>query len=593
MRLTQKIDCEVRTYQQQITLPNGKTHDHYDIIKRINLHKSGNFYDCDDPDAIFWPLGKPRAPYRAAKLDFNTRNFPLMGKGDYHSYQAWAMNHFFTDWSIQSGFALDLDDLGDTLTDFGSAIMKIQKVNKGKYGGWDFEEVSLNKIFFDPRVKYLKGQTKIELHEFTEEEVMEMKWKNKEESWKHAVLIDEADNEGSEESSTVKDIEPTKKYWERVGWFDTKQYDKNGKYHELTSEEKKTSKTRGAKFMRYVVAGLADKEVIVFDEEIKEHEDPYVDFHTEKYENTWLRLGPYQESFGIQKLANETVNYNRATQAISSLLLFKTKNKALKGSNILRQAESGLITDADIEQIGITNQAFGEFINTLAVIEEKADGVWLTPDALTGQEPETKTFRGLVALNRFATTAFKKKRSRLGIPMADTLINRVLPSLQKQWKKAEDFIRIAGFDVDIQMLEATIIKDNIKEFIIDHWKKTKKNPTEEQKAAFTENLIQTWQREGISIPAKPLFEMRWGIRIDPVNEYDNKEEKNLIYDSIFNRLGQNPGYLNIPGFRQWCMNNGVQPFHLTPSQTEQFLATQQASPEPVVKEDKLMATLEK
>ena len=225
--------------------------------------------------------------------------------------------------------------------------------------------------------------------------------------------------------------------------------------------------------------------------------------------------------------------------------------------------------------------------------EKKADEIWLTPDALTGQTTDIKTFRGLAALNRFANSAFKKKRSRIGITMANTLVETILPALQKKWKKAEDFIKISGFEVDIQMFETTIIRDAMTKFILEYWKKNKKNPTEAEKQAFNENLITTWQKEGIKLPAKPIFDIKWGMRADPVNEYEDKEEKNLIYSNIFDRIGQNPAYINIPAFRQWCQNNGVSPIHFTTEQAERFMISQQSAPAAPDKPDKLMSTLEK
>jgi len=598
MRLSTQTEAEKKSFEGEITLSSGSTFNHRKTLKKINLHKRLEFTSCSDEDAIFWALGLQRAPHFAKKLDLDTKYFQVEGYGDYNATQAWATNIRFRKWARDTRFALDLDDFSDALADFGSCALKLVE---RKEGGYDMEEMDLMKLWFDPTIKSFKGQTKIELHELSEHELSDKKgwdntnkvsWKKKaDKAWKKA---EDADDIETEKRDTTKQANPKKKFWERIGYFNVSYYEKGdivkGKY--ISSPEKNEWK-----FMHTIHTGIGNDEVIVSAEEIKEENDLYRDLHISKYEDRWLRIGIYERLFDLQRVTNESVNYDREAQQISSLIILKTKNKKLVGSSILQEAKSGLITDADLEQMGITNTAYGEFLNKLMMYEQKADSLCLTPDVLTGESTGAKTFRGQAALTNQASSAFKKPRDRVAFVLSDILVKRILPQEMKGWNK-EKTLEIAGFDVDLQIYDTLAIITKLNEYVGNELIKGN-NPTAEDKQTFVIKLREKIERDGrkLKLP-KNYYDFEFGLTIPIQGETTNLEQRNDVYWNVIQMIMANPAVNQIPAFREYVEKNGITPFHLNADVVQQLQQGQQGGQQgggqgqPVKQQDKLMSLVD-
>jgi len=587
MRLSVQTESERKSYEGEKTLSSGIAFDHRKTLKKINLHKHSKFEDCSDESAVFWALGLQRAPHFAKKLDLDTRHFQVEGYGDFNAEQAWATNIRFKKWSRDTNFTLDLDDFGDASADFGSTALKLVEKEKG---GYDLEEMDLIKIWFDPTIKSFKGQVKIELHELERHELSKQPgWeiqKGDKKAWDKAEIV----NNQESERSTSNDVAEKRKFWERVGYFNVANYKGEnivkGKYKENLDKPK-------WKFMHTIHSGSGNDEVIVFSEEIKEEDDLYIDLHISKYEDRWLRVGVYERLFPLQKLTNEVVNYDRQAQQISSLILFKSNNQKLVGSSILQEAQSGLITDSDLQQIGITNTFLGEFINKLQMYERKADTLCMTPDVLTGEGSEAKTFRGQASLTNQANSAFKKPRDRIAFVISQVLVKRILPEETKNWNK-EKTLEVAGFDVDLQIYDALAAVSKLNEYVGNELARGY-NPTEEDKQAFLQKLQERIERDGrqLKLP-KNYFDFEFGLAINATGESENKEQQNDVYFNVISWILANPAVTSIPAFREYVVKNGLTPFHLNVQQTEQLQQGQgqQSAPELPGKKDKLTAMVE-
>ena len=605
MRISTQVEDEVQSFDDAVTLSSGVEFDYRKTLKHINRNKRGKFESCSDENAVFWPLGMQRAPHFAKKLNPDVKNFNVEGYGDINFYQAWVCDMRFRKWAKDTGFTRDLDDYAESLADFGSCAIKL--VEK-KGGGFDTNEVDLMKLWFDPTIKSFYDQTKIELHELQQHTVDNMEgWSNKRLAWNKAETVDDEETEKADATETVAE---KRKFWERVGWFDiggyengdlTKSYDpgyvKGDDGVVLTGEDNKPLlDTKGIeadwKFMHVIFSASGDDEVVVFSEEISVDKDIYIDLHISKYEDRWLRIGVYERLFDLQRMTNEAVNYNRETQQIASLLMFKTKNKKIVGSNILAEAKSGLITDADLEQIGIDDRNFGEFLNSLSAYENKANTLSLTPDVITGIDPEAKTFRGQAALTNAASSVFKGARDRVLSRISEMLIDRILPHEVKDWNK-EKSIEIAGFDADVRMFDIVAPLFKLNEWLSNEFKKGR-NPTPEQQAVFMEDLRNDFEREGrkFKLPAD-FFDFNFGLSINASSETENKNEMNEIYYNVVSWVLANPAVTTIPAFREYVEKNGISPFHINQEQQQELQqgATGQPTPQPK-QEDKLMSKID-
>lgn len=586
MRLSHQTSQEIISYEGERVLSSGVKFDHRETLKKINCHKRMQFYNCEDTSAIFRSLGYSRAIHFSKKLDLDTRHFKIEGYGDYNAYQAWICNIRFRKWVKSNGFPIDLDDLGDALGDFGSTVLKLTEKKDGSY---DINECDLMKLWFDPTIKSFHRNTKIELHELEEHDLEKMNgWKKKEKAWEKAQDVDYFE---TEKSDIITQVIKKKKFWERIGYFNVAHYKNedilNGEYIE-------TSEKNIWKFMHTIHCGVGDDEIIVYAEEIKPEDDIYVDLHISKYEDRWLRIGIYERLFPLQKLVNEIVNYDKQAQQISSLLLFKTRNKKLVGSNILQNVESGLITDADLEQIGATNTFANEFVGKLNLYEMMADKICLTPDVLTGEGSDVKTFRGQASLTNMANSAFKKARDRIGFIISDVIVKKILPKEIKGWNK-EKTLEIAGFDTDVRIYDAIAIIYHLNNYIEAEFEKGR-NPTEEEKALFIEKIKNDVELKGrkLKLPEN-YFDFEFGLGINATGESENKEQQNDVYYNVITWILANPAAIYIPAFREYVEKNGLTPFHLTSEQVQQIQAGQQGGQQvatPTGRQDKLMSQID-
>lgn len=583
MRISHQTDKETETFDDEITLSSGVDFDHRKTLKQVNAHKRGKFINCTDEDMIFWALGQQRAPHFAKKLDLDTRHFQVEGYGDYNYYQAWACNVRFRKWSRDTEFSNDLDDFGDALADFGSTALKLME---GEEGGYDLKECDLLKMWFDPTIKSFYKQTKIELHELEKHQVLEMKrWENKEDAWEKAEVVNYGE---TEKEDAINQVAEKRKFWERVGYFNLAHYKKGDL---IKNEYIENPEKDDWQFIHTIHSCKGADEKVVFAEIIEPKDDVYADLHISKYEDRWLRVGIYERLFGLQKMINEAVNYDREAQQIASLLMFKTKNRKLVGSSVLQHAMSGLITDADLEQIGISNQFLGDFVNKMQIYENKADMLCMTPDVIRGEANEP-TFRGLAAQINLANSAFKKARDRISKPISKILIKKILPHEMKEWNQ-EKSLEIAGFDIDVQIGDAIAVIVKLNEYVSDEFKKGK-NPTKEEKMLFVENLRQRLDREGrkFKIP-ESFYDFDFGLGISATNESENRNQLNDAYFNVITWVLNNPAVGYIPAFREYCEKNNITPFHLTAEQTQQ-IQSGQIRPQPVgqPQKDKLSASIE-
>ena len=577
------------TFDMPVTLSSGVRYDHRKTLRMINAHKRGKFEsETTDSDDIFWALGQKKAPVFAAKLDLDSRVFRVEGRGDKNFYQSWATNVRFQKWAKDSKFAKDLDDIGDSCTDFGSAAIKL--VNR------DIQEVDLMRLWFDPTIESFFKQTKIELHELQEHEVDQMKgWQKKAQAWETALFADDIE---TRKEDTTEMVAEKRKFWERVGWFDVAQYTNedmvNGEYIDeyLRDAEGEIIKDDNGvalmnpdlpasqwKFMHAQFSGLGDNEVVVFAEEIDPEKDIYLDIHISKYEDRWMRIGVYERLFPINKMANESVNWNRQNQEIASLLLFKSGKEELIGSKLLSEAESGqVLGDKDLEQIGISNTYVSEFVGTLAVYEKMADELCSLPDFA---QLDQKTFRGLAAQLNVVNSAFKKSRDRIAESISEILIKRVLPAEVRKWNK-EKALEIAGFDIDIRIYDSLAIISHLDAFLQDEFAKGN-NPSEAEKLAFTENLINQIEREGRTLNfAKGFFDFKFGLGINPTSESENREQQNDAYNNTITWLLTNPAVVNIPIFREYVEKNNITPFHLSAQEQQALREGQLQAPKDAI-----------
>lgn len=581
--LSSVIDQEVFTYIQPVILDAGShssgnhvadnkdggsqriVYNHYEIIHRINCYANHKFYKYDEPDALFYPIGSQRVPHFAKKLDLDSKDFRMVGLGDANYLQSWIINNRYRSWVNDTHFPINLDDITEGCATYGSSLWKTYEVenpdaNQKKY---DLFECDYEDIYYDTSLDDISEGSIIELHKMTELELL-----HKEKIWtasddKKETTITKALKQAEKVTSETNGVEKIGvimkfKIWER--WGD---YRKDGEL----------------KYYHHFICGKGDNEVILFEEEKKREDCPYIQFHISKFRNRNLRVGVYERTFGIQEEANILVNYNRKNREIANLLLFISKEQGIYGLNLLEEAESGQVIDSNqLKQLQITSQYFSAFLSELATLELKADKLCLTPDVITGDTlPSGTTFRGQATLTNVATSAFKSARDRIGFNLFKFLTDKVMPAEVEKWNK-EKTIKIAEYDEDVRLYDAINLKYYVTEYRIRSLKMKGREPTAEETDTFTNNLVEKWNREGRVLEhGKNFFNFKFGFVMNATGENANQEQRNNAYDNIITRLERNPALANNYYFRQYAEENGITPIRMTMGEI-QTLQSNQASP---------------
>lgn len=538
-------DIITRFKGEELEITQGYKFNQYKNIQRINLYLNQRFLECSNPDAIFWDLSTSRIIHTAKNIDLDTKDLMPYGIGETNFVQAWILRAKLKKWLRESGLAQTLDDLTDGVAAFGSAVWKVIDGDKGK----TIEEVDLRNLYFNQTAKNIKDVPVVELHYLTAYDI-----RKKAEVWDNvdAVLRNKPAKGESYE------------IWEF--WGEIVEDNKPKRRHQIGFE-------------------VGTKAITLFEEDYEEKDFPYKDFHIGKYRGRWQRIGVVERLFKLQERANTVVNENAQATEIASLLLLRSSDLEI-GSNVLEQAQNGqIIKSTDLQQIGIDNRAFTLLLKELETIEAQADKLCLTPDIVVGEAlPSGTPFRSLATLANAAKSAFKSIRDRIGSGIEDILLNVILPEVIKSWNK-EDLMEISEEESDTTIYDDAVkrkmaIEKMLNGEIVDQ---TSLDTISEQ----VDSMLPKIGRK-VEIPKK-FFNFDYGIRFNITGENYDKQQQN---DAMFNALQMvqsNPAITNIPLFRQYCENNGISWWRLSPKEQAQIMAQAQGQMPQQPKQDALMS----
>lgn len=548
--LSTKVYEIVERTKRDVEFSENYYFNHYETIKRINLYLNNRFLSKNN--GIFWNISNPRVQHFAKNIELDTKDLMPYGVGETNMAQSWVLRIKLRQWLDEEKLAIELNDLAETCSAYGSAVWKIVD-NKA-------EMVNLSNLYFDPLSKEINDSDLVELHYLTKNELMEKK-----EVW-DSEAIDKVLEEESEDGRY--------EVWE---------------YYGMTEEEDEYT------FKRVVGYGRGNEETILYEEEMKKEDSPYYDFHIGKYEGRWLRIGVVERLFSLQEKANKLVNQNDQASEIASLLLLKSANPDFTG-NILEKTINGeIIPDETLQQIGITNVGLNNFIQEMTLIEAQADRLCLTPEVISGEPlPSGTPFRSLAALTNAARSAFKMIRERIGEKIGYILKEEILPDVIKNWNKG-DLLNIVEDDVDIEMFNQSLIARTMRNAILNG-KLVDSLALEQIEKAVTSQAEK--QGRKLKIP-KGYFNFKYGIKFNITGEAYDKAQQNAAYEAAINYMIANPAFINTPLAKQWLENNGISYWKIKPEEIQQLAQGQQAmggqggqpqSTEP--KKDTLMSSID-
>lgn len=545
-QLYEIIDKTIKKGDEVITLKSGKTFDYKETLKRINCYINNRFLERED--GIFWNISAPRIVHFAKNIDLDTKDLQPYADGEVDYVQTWILKMKFYRWLEDNHFALTLNERSNGLTTYGSWVWKVVK----KDGKKNLESVELTNLSFDRSVKSIRETEIVEKHELTKKEIMD-----KADVWNYT---DELLRTKPEENG---------KYCIYEFWG----YDDEGNYKQCFYSMK-----------------LKDK--YLYETDRKEKDCPYYDFHLGDYRGRWLREGIVERLFSLQEQANKLVNQNDSYNEIASLLLLRTANPEISG-NVLQDVENGeIINSDDLQQIGISNLAFNNFIAQLREIEKKADQLCLTPQIISGEQlPSGTPFRSVAIMTNAAKSAFTIMREDIGESTGYLLKEVIFPDVVKEWNKGELF-EIGRDEADIQYFTKEVRKLMKWNIFVENLLNGKAMTLEDMNGldvGINEQLATSLPK--IEIPEN-FFNFKFHIRTRITSESVDKAQRNDALNTVLSWVQANPAIVDIPYFRQYCEENGINYWRLTMEQKEQLQMQQQQGqpgqpPEPIGQTDKL------
>jgi hypothetical protein len=528
---------------KSLEMSKGFFFSQYDTVNLINLYINDKFRNR--ADGIFWQISTSRIGHVAKNIDLDTKELMPYGEGDMGIFESYCLRIKIRRWLDENHFAITLNDMSEGVATYGSVVWKKYKEN----GKTKIEETDLRNLYFNPTVKYIKDADVVEMHYLTDTEIKEKKdvWDNVDK----AIKIASKTTANGETNN--QDVIKHNEIWEYTG---------NVEYEDGSFE-----------YRHYIGAGSGEDEVILLEEDFNKDTDfQYFDFHIGRYRGRWLRMGIPERLFKLQQRANTLVNENAQATSIASLLLLRTSDSNTTG-NVLTGALNGqIINSADLQQIGIDNGAFTMLLNELVGIERQADILCNTPEIVSGENaPAGTPFRSLAVTQNNAKSSFKYVKERIGETVGYILKEKILPSEIKKWNKGE-ILEIMEDSGDVEMYDKWL-KDQM---LLDQLKSgTSYSP--ELEAKIQEAIDRDAKYVGRKVDIKKgLFSSKFNIKFNITGESQDKAQQNDAYFNALQMVQANPAIVDVPLFRDYCSNNGIPYWKLTPKQKQNLMQTAQA-----------------
>ena len=522
--------------------------DYVGTLKRINSYIN-NVYINADKNSIFWNISNSRIIHFAKHIDLDTKDLQPYADGDVSYFRCWVLRMKFYRWLEDNHFALTLNARSIGLATYGSWVWKLTKSDKGI----DISSPNLQNLYFDTSQENLKDGDIVEKHFLNVNQLRKKRkvWDNVDK-----VLKD------------VKDIHEIYEFWG---------YDEEEEEY-IQKIQYKTGKDA----------------IILLKENRTEDDFPYYDYHIGEYQGRWLRIGIVERCFDLQVRANQLVNQNVQASEIASLLLLRTSNPEMLG-NVLQDVENGeVINSDDLQQIGISNNGLNQFVQELNLIEQKADEICLTPQLVTGDTlPSGTPFRSIAVATNAASSSYNIIRENLGEGTGYLLKEKIFPGIIKSWNGKEEILELSRDEADVRYFDKILKKKGRMKMLTDN--------------IFSGKVVNTKQMEEVDklleendIPKrvkidKGTFDFKWHIRTNITGESVDKSQRNDALSNSLQWIQSNPAIVDIPYFRQYCEENGINWWRLTAEQQENIQQGQTSGAIPNKmgpKEDKLLSKVD-
>jgi hypothetical protein len=357
-----------------------------------------------------------------ALLDYDVKDVEIYAKGKHYG-KSYAIRKRHEDWAAEVGLEDFFDDIVDSFTDYGGALVKKTK----RDGKMTVEVVPLQRLAFCDQTDIMGGP-KCEKHQFSPDQLREFDgtWENIDEAIALSSQF-KTDEHGTPNSKTPgRYIE----VYELHGMLPESFLDENGdpqkfsrQMHIVTYYKDENGQDKGLTLF----AGPEAEECYDF----VARDDVY---------GRALGRGGIEEIYHPQIWANWGEAQVKSILEMAGKMLFQTADQNLSATNVIKQMKSGQVikhaTDKPLSQLSNNPENMVAFENAITKWDERAKRISAAYDTVSGANPQPgMPFQLGALLSQQGQGTHKKRRKILGKFTRRLYRNWFIPQLLKEMQE--------------------------------------------------------------------------------------------------------------------------------------------------------------
>lgn len=523
-----------------ITLIDGLTFSQWQTLKKIEFYSNSKYLTGDKDelgrDKPFYNIVNYRVNVAVRATDIDVKDIKIISDNPNFAEYAFLYNHEAYEWMKHSDFSLFLNTFGQTRARYGGVLVKkCQYKEPGEQEELEIEVVPWKNVITDP-VDICNGVI-TEKHYMLPNELAEKKdvWENIDKAMELSTNTEKNLQKGVAQTATNR----------------IPVYEIEGVFPETFDPEIGEDGDKYTfKLMRFIVAGDAGKQVLLFKEDLEESQYKYLSW--EKVPGRGLGRGVVEEGFEAQRWTNDAVIGETNAMTLSGKVVMVTDSEDV-GNNAITDLVNGSVIKVkrgeSVQSLSLLPSSFPEYNNLKTSWDTQVQRSTNTFDAVTGETMPSGTPLGSLAIQaQQASSYFDYKREEAGIFITELFNDWILPFLAERINT--EHILSSEFDND----ELTKMDEAFATHLVNQEIKTKilsgliVSPEEYQAGIdFTKNkLAQRGNRRFLEVPSGWFKDFKPKVSVIVTKELQDVdvEKKNLEYISMI--LAKNPQAMQDP-----------------------------------------------
>lgn len=523
-----------------ITLIDGLTFSQWQTLKKIEYYSNSKYLTGDKDelgrDKPFYNIVNYRVNVAVRATDIDVKDIKIISDNPNFAEYAFLYNHEAYEWMKQSDFSLFLNQFGQTRARYGGVLVKkCQYKEPGEQEELEIEVVPWKNVITD-QVDIENGVI-TEKHYMLPNELAEKKdvWENVDKALELSTNMEKNLQKGVAQTATNR----------------IPVYEIEGVFPETFDPEiGEDGDKHTFKLMRFIVAGDAGKQVLLFKEDLEESQYKYLSW--EKIPGRGLGRGVVEEGFEAQRWTNDAVIGETNAMTLSGKVVMVTDSEDV-GNNAITDLVNGSVVKIkrgeSVQSLSMLPSSFPEYNNLKTSWDTQVQRSTNTFDAVTGETMPSGTPLGSLAIQaQQASSYFDYKREEAGIFITELFNDWVLPFLAKRINKEHILSSEFGQDELMKMDEAFathLVNEELKKKVLAG---VIVSPEEYQAGIdFTKNkLAQRGNRRFLEVPSWWFKDFKPKVSVIVTKELKDTdvEKKNLEYISMI--FAKNPQAMQDP-----------------------------------------------